>query len=188
MKEVSDLERTVISLKAGERMIAFVGFGILLDENRPKKDGVLKISSFSRSDGSGYLTLTFVVDTEKDQTTIDHLARVFKDAGLGSMQARLGHELEMIVSVPLDLLARAHDLYVAELDFYFRQVRDREKLLVEQKVIPALRDTLHCVFEPVEWLMAKQPDVSAPPARAVDQSADNSVKALFRKWFGSRRS
>lgn len=52
METTYDLSRITRSLKTDEKVIAFTGFSID-DDNQPGKEGVLKISAYSRSDWSG---------------------------------------------------------------------------------------------------------------------------------------
>ena len=43
-----DPKKSYLAVKANEKMIAYAGFNIRLEESREKKEGVVKISSFQR--------------------------------------------------------------------------------------------------------------------------------------------
>jgi hypothetical protein len=77
MTQEFDPKKSYLAVKAHEKMIAYVGFGIQVGDDHRSKDGVIKISSFQRPYGGGYITLTFIVDTEDGRELKDHLKQIF---------------------------------------------------------------------------------------------------------------
>ena len=94
----------------------------------------------------------------------------------------LGKEFERIVKVDLDLLDETKGWYIEEINVYFRTIAEREKVLVEEKLLPALECILPCKFEKVEWWPAGRR--TEPPA-GKEIAEQKSVRGLFKKWFGS---
>ncbi len=193
MTKILDLEQSVIALKNDERMIGFAGFMAPRKEDGPGREGVLKISSFCRPEGSGFLTLTFIVDTENDQPAKTWLIELFERITQDSLRPHLGREMETLVSVPLDYLMDAEAYFFSELNVYFRSLSGRERELVTKKLLPALKVVLECTFEPVEWLDQEPPSVSkAPVPRAPHAplrqeekkvSGIRAIKEFLRKYL-----
>ena len=177
-----DPKKSYLAVKANEKMIAYVGFKIRLEESRESKEGVVKISSFQRAYGGGYLTLTFIVDKGKDETLSEQLEQLCANITEQALKPLLGKEFERMVKVDLDLLEETKGWYVEEINVYFRSIADREKMLVESIMIPALEKILPCKFDAVEW-WPKGKDAETLAEKDV---ADNiSLRALFKKWFRS---
>ena len=59
--------KSYLTLKAHEKMIAYVSLRFPMDGKNRGREGVIKISSFHRPYGGGQLTLTFIIDTEGDE-------------------------------------------------------------------------------------------------------------------------
>ncbi len=66
MTQEFDPRKSYLAVKANEKMIAYAGFAVVFEEDGKRKEGVVKISSFHRPYGGGYLTLTFIVDKGRD--------------------------------------------------------------------------------------------------------------------------
>jgi hypothetical protein len=182
MTQEFDPKKSYLTLKANEMMVAFVGFLILLEESGAKKEGVLKISAFQRPYGGGSLTLTFIVDTEGNGLLRSTLDQQFKNITKESLIGHLGDELEKIVKVSLDSLAHAHGWYVEEVGIHFKAMTERLNVLIEEKLIPGLEDTLPFSFDPVEW-WPKGRHASTSIGEEINEHM--SVKSLFKKWFGA---
>jgi hypothetical protein len=182
MTQEFDPRKSYLAVKANEKMIAYVGFEIQLDEGAKRKGGVVKISSLHRPYGGGYLTLTFIVDKERDEALETQLEMIFSEITEKSLRQQLGSEFERMVRVDLDMLEKTKGWYVEEINIYFRTLAEREKVLVEEKLLPALECLLPCKFEPVEWWPEGRKAV--PPG---DEEIEDhiSIKGLFKKWFGS---
>ncbi len=177
-----DPRKSYLSVKANEKMIAYVGFDFLLEEDGKRKEGVVKISSLHRPYGGGYLTLTFMVDKGPGDAPENELEMICANITEDSLRPRLGEEFERMVRVDLDGLEKTRGWYVEEINVYFRTIAEREKVLVEEKLLPALESILPCKFEPVEWWPEGRKTVP-PSGGEVDRHL--SLKGLFKKWFGA---
>lgn len=176
-----DPAKSYLTIKTNEKMIAFVGFVIHLEGDAEAKEGVVKISSFNRPYGGGYLTLTFIVDRGQKQELFDQLQRLCENLTEDSLKPLLGGEFERMVKVSLDSLEEIKGWYIEEINVYFRSIEGREKLLVEEKLIPALEGILPCTFDPVEWWPE---DRRAEIGSKVKIEEHISLRMLFKKWFG----
>ena len=177
-----DPKKSYLAVKANEKMIAYVGFVISLEENDDRKEGVVKISSFERGYGGGYLTLTFIVDRGQDQTLFEQLAQMCARLTDDALKPLLGQDFERLVKVDLDFLEEIKGWYVEEINVYFRSIAGREKTLVESIMIPALEKILPCKFDAVEWWPEGKAS-ETPGAKDVEENI--SLRGLFKKWFGS---
>jgi len=177
-----DPKKSYLAVKANEKMIAYVGFVISLEENDDRKEGVVKISSFERGYGGGYLTLTFIVDRGQDQALFEQLAQMCARLTDDSLKPLLGQDFERLVKVDLDFLEEVKGWYVEEINVYFRSIAGREKTLVESIMIPALEKILPCKFDAVEWWPEGRAS-ETPGAKDVEDHI--SLRGLFKKWFGS---
>lgn len=175
---VLDLKKSVVSLKADERMIAFVGFVVRLDEQAGEREGVLKISAFYRADGSGYLTLTFIVDTQEDASVKLRLQNIFSHLTENALRSRLGSTLEMMVKVPLASMSDIPDWYLDECSIYLKVLKGRERILVHKDLLPAMSSVLPCSFSDVQWW-------GDDLKQALDGATDGQAgsRSLLRKWF-----
>ncbi len=59
--------------------------------------------------------------------------------------------------------------------------KGREKILIEEQLVPAIEKLLPCTFDPVEWW---------PEGRKIETPEEEiekhiSLRGLFRKWFGT---
>lgn len=182
MTEEFDPRKSYLAVKANEKMIAYVGFTVQLEADGKSKEGIVKISSLHRPYGGGYLTLTFIVDIGRDDILKTQLEKLCDKITEASLKPRLGKDFEKMVRVDLDMLEEIKGWYIEEINIYFRTIAEREKVLVEENLLPALECTLPCKFEPVEWW---------PKGRKTELSGDAqieeqiSLKGLFKKWFGS---
>ena len=128
MTQEFDARKSYLAVKASERMVAFVGFVIPLEEDGKTKEGVVKISSFHRPYGGGYLTLTFMVDRGHDEAFIDKHQRLCDNLTEDALRPLLEKGFERMVKVDLDLLERRKGWYLDEINVYFRTVEGREKV------------------------------------------------------------
>ena len=67
MTQEFDPQKSYLTVKAHEKMIAYVAFKIQDGKEGQNQEGVIKISSFQRPYGGGYITLTFIMDTKDDE-------------------------------------------------------------------------------------------------------------------------
>ena len=177
-----DPKKSYLAVKANEKMIAYVGFNIHLEASGQSKEGIVKISSFQRAYGGGYLTLTFIVDKGQDETLIEQLEILGANLTEDALKPLLGKEFERMVKVDLDLLEELKGWYVEEINVYFRSIAGREKTLVESILLPALEKILPCKFDAVEW-WPEGKESETPGAKDVAENI--SLRGLFKKWFGS---
>jgi len=185
MDNVYDISKITRSLKTDEKVIAFAGFSIDHD-NKPGNEGVLKISSFSRQDWSGYLTLTFIMDTEADSRIQDDLSRHFSNINENTLRPHFQEAFETVFQCPIDALSKSPAWYFEEINIYFKMLKGKERQIIEQHLIPALEKILPLHFDPLEWW-----DQQLRKAEAVQSSASKnpikagSLKSALMKWLRS---
>ena len=183
MNAVFDIKKSTLALKAGEFMIAFVGFSLSL-KNQIRKEGVLKISAFYRGDAPGYLTLTFIIDTEGDPSILNALEHVFDQLTEESIRPYMGSELREVIMVPLDFVSESHNWFLQEVSLYFEALKNREKLLVEDWVIPAAAACLGLTFETVQWWQGHEDTIQKMTIPATEKlNTITSLKRMFNSWF-----
>ena len=182
MTQEFDPRKSYLAVKANEKMIAYVGFAFKLEDDQKTKEGVVKISSFRRPYGGGYLTLTFMVDKGEDETLKKQFEQLCSRISEDALKPQLGENFERMVRVDLDMLEKTKGWYIEEINLYFRTISERKKVLVEEMLLPALECTLPCKFEPVEWWPEGRK--TEPPVET-EAEAQISIKGLFKKWFGS---
>ena len=181
MTQEFDQRKSYLAVKAHEKMIAYVGFKVAsATENDLDPEGVIKISSFQRPYGGGYYTLTFIVDTNNDKALKEDLKTRFENLTETSLKPYIGKDMQKIVKVSLDALEKIPEWYVEEVSVHFSNIEERENVLIEEKLIPALEGCLSFTFDPVEWWPADKPVQEPQDASLMEQL---SLKALFRKWF-----
>ena len=185
MDTVYDISKITHSLKTDEKVIAFTGFSIDHD-NQPDNEGVLKISSFSRRDGSGYLTLTFIMDTEADSRIQDDLARHFSSINENTLRSHFKDAFETVFQCPMDALSKSKAWYFEEINIYFKTLKGRERRIIDQHLIPALEKMLPFHFDPLEW-WDQPPRKSEAIASSACKNpiAAGSLKSALMKWFRS---
>ncbi len=177
-----DPKKSYLAVKANEKMIAYVGFKVHFKETGDQKEGVVKISSFRRAYGGGYLTLTLIVDRGQDEKLLIQLEQVCANLTEDALKPLLGKEFEKMVKVDLDFLEEVKGWYAEEINVYFRNIIGQEKTLVEGKLIPALEKILPCKFDAVEWWPEGR-GTETPAANEIDEHIP--LRGLFKKWFGS---
>ncbi|MGD9173259.1 MAG: hypothetical protein PVF29_03805 [Desulfobacterales bacterium] len=175
-----DPKKSYLAVKAHEKMIAYVGFKVENGQSDPDQEGVIKISTFQRPYGGGYYTLTFIVDTNDDKNLKKTLKARFDNLNEASLKPFLGKEMQKIVKVSLDTLERIPEWYVEEVNVHLSQMDERQNVLIEEKLIPALASSLSFTFDPVQWWPADKP-VREPEEKSFIEQL--SLKALFKRWF-----
>ena len=126
------------------------------------------------------MTLTFIVDTAGDEALKARLNELFNNLTDASVRPKLGKSFEKIVKVSLDSLAHIQDWHVEEVNVHFRTIKERENVLIEDMLLPALEGALHFSFSTVEWW----PEHLAQRSLSDKDIAEYpSLKALFKKWF-----
>jgi hypothetical protein len=182
MTQEFDPRKSYLTVKANEKMIAYAGFVVEFEEDAKSKEGVVKISSFHRPYGGGYLTLTFIVDKGQDEALKTQFEKLCNTITEDSLRPMMGGDFERMVKVDLDMLDETKGWYLEEINVYFRTLAEREKVIVEEKLLPALECILPCKFETVEWWPeGRRPELPG----GIDIAEQKSLKGLFKRWFGS---
>lgn len=182
MQKSYDITQSLFSAKAGEGMIAFAGFKMADAENPEGGEGVLKIAAFTRPDGGGYLTLTFVADLEGNAHQRIELQARFRRVDQDALTARLGPDFEMLIEVPLNAFAETTQFYIEELNLYFYRLAGRERQLLDDLAIPMLSRILGFRFEPLEWVAETPRRISPAPVEHSDQTT-LSLKQRIKQYF-----
>ena len=185
MNEVYDLMGSVLSSKADERMIGFAGFVRSASSRGQNLEGIVKVAAEHREDGSGYLTLTFIIDREPDaspEKARTRLGQIDSEA----LRKRLGPEFEMLIQIPLSEFSASAPFDVEEMDVYFRHLQGHEKRLVETGLFPAFEDLLGLRFEGLQaWRAEKASQAGRLLAEAEARiEAAPERRSLFKRLFG----
>lgn len=182
MDEPYDLLGGVLSSKANERMIGFAGFTRTGDTHPSPLEGIVKLAAFLREDGSGYLTLTFVIDRLPGETGSEPLSLGKPDPD--ALQNLLGPDFEMLIDIPLSPFTAGSPFYVEEMDLYFSRLRGREKAVIETGIFPAFSRLLGLRFEALQdWGLAGQP-AAAGKVQSEPEAPAADTRSLFQRWFG----
>ena len=152
MEDYYDITASLLAGKADERMIAFAGCVATATDASGDAEGVLKIAAFTRPDGGGYLTLTFVIDLAPGTTSRSGLQGRFAAVGQEVLAARLGADFEMLLDVPLNSFGALPGFYIEELNLYFSRLAGRERIILEGQLIPLLAERIGLRFEPLDWV------------------------------------
>jgi hypothetical protein len=88
--------------------------------------------------------------------------------------------MEKTVRVSLDSLEEIPEWYIEEISVHFKNKEDSEDVLIDEKLIPALKSCLSFSFDPVEWWPA---DKAVELPKEASKIKQLSLKNLFRKWF-----
>jgi len=187
MDEVYDLMGSVLSSKANEQMIGFAGFARSGSPKGQDLEGMVKVAAEHREDGSGYLTLTFIIDRELDASPEQTRARLGK-VDAEALRQRLGPDFEMLIDIPLSEFSAAAPFFVEEMDVYFRHLQGHEKNLVETRLFPAFEDMLGLRFE---GLQAWRAEESSPLSQLLAEAEAKAraelppePRSLLRRLFG----
>ncbi|MGD8993563.1 MAG: hypothetical protein PVI00_19050 [Desulfobacterales bacterium] len=180
MTQEFDPKKSYLTVKAHEKMIAYVGFKVENGQSNSGQEGVIKISSFKRPYGGGYYTLTFIVDTNDDKNLKKALKARFDNLNEASLKPYLGKEMQKIVKVSLDSLEKIPEWYVEEVSVHLGKMDERQNVVIEEKLIPALEFCLSFSFDPVQWWPADKPVREPEETSFMEQL---SLKALFKRWF-----
>jgi hypothetical protein len=185
MDTIYDISKITRSLKTDEKVIAFTGFSI--DHgNPPGNEGVLKISAYSRPDWSGYLTLTFIMDTEADPRIQEDLTRHFSGINESTLRPHFQEDFETVFQCPIEAPSKSPARYFEEINIYFKMLKGRERRIIEQHLIPALEKMLPFHFEPLEWWDPQPRKTEAVPSSAGKNTiAAGSLKSALMKWLRS---
>ena len=129
MTQEFDPRKSYLTVKAHEKMIAYVGFKVDNGKDDKNQEGVIKISSFQRPYGGGHYTLTFIVDTSDDSLK-EVLKTRFDSLTEASLKPYLGKDMQKIVKVSLDSLEKIPEWYVEEVSVHLNKMDERVNVLI----------------------------------------------------------
>ncbi|GAB6057792.1 hypothetical protein [Desulfonatronum parangueonense] len=181
MPEVYDVTQTDIALKARERMIAYAGFSIQPAPESTSLDGVMKVAAFYRPDGSGYLTLTYLVDTDGVLEVRGRLEKIFVNMTDDRLRTVLGSDFQMLMVNELHGSEQTEPWFFMEQFIYLAHLRENEKVLLEEKILPCLRKDLPCGFGALEWW----DDPEQRGGHTQDMESRTGLKKIFKRLFRS---
>jgi len=154
---IIDLKKQLKTIKAGEHMMAFAGLMVELGDGLAPKEGVLKAADHVRPDGSGYITLTFQLDLDMDETSKNALNNVFRRFAIFASKAdpvvaatRFGQGFEYLMLID-DGFDEGDMWFMAEVSVYYKKLKDMARELLEGRIIPALAELLPARFENLQW-------------------------------------
>ena len=176
-----DLKKSYLSLKAHENMIGYASFGIRLDGGQ-SREGVIKIAAQRHPYGGGQYTLTVIVDTESQPAVKAQLDALVQHLCADPFRPHLGQGFDRLVTMPLDAFAQHSGWLITELTFHFRRIDERDSVMLEEKLLPALACVLPITIDSVDWWPVGRPQ-TAPPATG--NPGPGSLKSFFTRWFGA---
>lgn len=184
MTEILDLKQEFITAKSKENIVAFAGFRLNMPATGVLRDGLLAISSRRRRDGSGYITLTFMIDTEDDAAANRLVVERFRRLEKKDLNARLGREFESMLETSVDF-DQNENWFMDSFTFYFDQISSIKRYHVEGSLIPTFEALLPAAIDPVEWLPES---VSVPAPGGTDNMTETSVsgfRGFLKGLFGA---
>lgn len=129
-----------------ESMVGFAGFHRL--EGSKAEEGLLKITQSQRPDGSGFLTLTFILDIEERQLEGRQLPALDEAV----LREALGPRFEMVMDLPLRGKAPASTQWIEEMDLFLHPLDPFPVPFVSEVLLPVLEQQLGLAFEPLsDW-------------------------------------
>lgn len=183
MNWMIDLKKEFIAAKAKEDIIGFAGFRLAVDRIDHPVEGNLIISSRRRDDGSGYLTLTFLIDAEDDLPANSAVSDLFKRVKITGSLADLGRQFESMVETPVEL-DKSDNWFMDSFTFFSAPLSNIKMRDVEEKLLPAFVELLPIAFDSVEWLPE---NVSQSAARGPEsKKSSRSFKDFLKTWFDSK--
>ncbi len=144
-----DVDLDIRSSKADENMLGFSVFTRTACPKLPALEGMVKIAAFQRPDGSGYLTLTFLIDRD-EAAPLPPSGRWIGPLDEAFLEARLGPRFEMAMDLMLPQDSDASPVFIEEMDLYFRPLAEDALAMVAEELFPVLSDCLKLTFEPLE--------------------------------------
>jgi len=176
-----DLKKSYLSLKAHENMIGYASFGIRLDGGQ-SREGIIKIAAQRHPYGGGQYTLTVIVDTEGEIAVKAQLDALVQHLCADLFRPHLGQGFDRLVTMPLDTFAQHPGWLITELTFHFRRTDERDSVMLEEKLLPALACVLPITIDSVDWWPVSRPQTAPPPAGS---PGEGSLKSFFTRWFGA---
>lgn len=184
MVQVIDIKKEYIAAKAKEKIIGFAGFRLSMSGASNPLEGNLLLSSHKRSDGSGYLSLTFIIDSEVPTTSSATVSALFARVRRNDSFADLGRQFESMIdtSIPLD---RSDNWFMESFTFYSDLLSNINKHHIEEMLLPTFEKILPIRFDPVEWL-PEEATVKVPlGSPSTFRQEGSSFLQSLKKWLGA---
>lgn len=178
MRAIIDPKQEFIAAKSKESIVAFAGFRFTIDGGDKYRDGLIIISSRERSDGSGYITLTFTIDTENDLEANRAITAAFRELKQKGFAGRLDLEFQNMIETKVDF-DRNESWFMDSFSFYFNQLREIRKYHIEDRLLPVFASLLPLHIDPVEWL----PEGAATTLVDRTQLAGDTTVSGFRRFL-----
>jgi len=184
MSEVIDLKQEFITAKSKESIVAFAGFRFNFAATGQWCDGLLAVSSRERNDGSGYISLTFMIDSERDSAAHQLIADAFRDLKKRGYSSSFGTEFQTMIETGVDF-EQSQNWFMDSFTFYFDRLKEIKKYHVEGKLIPTFERLLPVKIDPVEWL----PEGASVPVtdkqKIVGDKTVSGLRGFLQSLFGA---
>ena len=184
MSEVIDVRQEFITAKSKENIVAFAGFRFSFAATEKWLDGLLAISSRERDDGSGYITLTFMIDAEGDSEAHQSIADTFRNLKKRGFSSSFGSEFQTMIETGVDF-ERSQNWFMDSFTFYFDRLKDIKKYHVQGELVPTFERFLPVQIDPVEWL----PDGASVPVKdkrkIAGETTVSGLRGFLQSLFGA---
>lgn len=184
MSAIIDPKQEFIAAKCKESIIAFAGFRFTIDDGGRHRDGLITISSRERSDGSGYITLTFTIDTENDAEANRVITAAFRELKQKGFASRLDLEFQNMIETKVDF-ERNENWFMDSFSFYFNQVREISKYHLEGRLLPVFASLLPLVIDPVEWLPEGVETALVDRTQLAGDTTVSGFRRFLQELFGA---
>lgn len=184
MSEAIDLKQEFIAAKSREIIIAFAGFSFNFAATGQSREGLLAVSSRERNDGSGYITLTFMIDAEGDPAAHRSIVQSFDALKKKGFRNSLGNEFQTMIEAEVDF-ERSQNWFMDSFTFYFDRVQEIRKYHVEGKLIPTFERFLPIRMDSVEWLPAGASVTVSGKKSTAGEATVRGFKRFLQGLFGT---
>lgn len=183
MSEIIDLKQEFITAKSKESIVAFAGFRFTVDAAGKFRDGLIIISLRERSDGSGYITLTFTIDTENDLEANRVIAAAFRELKQKGFSSRLDLEFQNMIESKVEF-DRNENWFMDSFSFYFNQLREIRKYHIEDRLLPVFASLLPLKIDSIEWVPEGVSTAMVDRSQLVGDTTVSGFKRFLRTLFG----
>lgn len=179
-----DLKQEFIAAKAKESIVAFAGFRFLIAGSDRYRDGLIIVSSRGRADGSGYITLTFTIDTDNDVEANRAITETFRELKQKGFVGRLDLEFQNMIETKVDF-DRNENWFMDSFSFYFSRLREISKYHVEDRLLPVFAALLPIAVDPVEWLPEGVEAALVEGTQLLGDTTASAFKRFLQSLFGA---
>jgi len=184
MSAIIDPKQEFIAAKSKESIVAFAGFRFTIDGGGKHRDGLIVISSRERSDGSGYITLTFTIDTENDVAANRAISAAFRELKQKGFASRLDLEFQNMIETKVDF-DRNENWFMDSFSFYFNRLQEISKYHIEGRLLPVFASLLPLAIDPVEWLPEAVETALVDRTQLVGDTTVSGFKRFLQGLFGA---